>query len=128
MHAWACIPKVHFNWAVVRFYSYPESMSRLRMVLKSMGFLMIFLYVGNCLVLTGSKKGQASSWFSKSSKSCLHGAISFTNFFPDALSFFAVCCRGGGDSGAASSCVTGLNTSEQLLVIVFCYIIISMYM
>lgn len=53
---------------------------------KSIGILIIFLYVGNCLVLTGSKKGQASSWHSRSSSNDLHAAKSFNNFLL-ALSF-----------------------------------------
>lgn len=55
---------------------------------KSIGLLIIFLYVGNCFVLTGKRKGHASSWHSRSSNNALHGASSFINFLEMAFSFF----------------------------------------
>ena len=39
------------------------------MVEISIGIRIIFLYVGNCLVLTGVRKGQQSSWPPSSDKS-----------------------------------------------------------
>lgn len=58
------------------FQTYTESCNFFLIVLRSMGVFMIFLYVGNCLVLTGSRNGQASSCCSSCSRRVLQGASS----------------------------------------------------
>ena len=59
--------------------TYTPSLIRFLIVLRSIGLLMIFLYVGNCLVLTGSRKGHASSWASSSASTVRHMAISLAS-------------------------------------------------
>lgn len=60
---------------------------------RSIGVFMIFLYVGNCFVLTGNRKGQASSWHSRSSRMDLQGASSLISFL-ETFSFFGVWVEG----------------------------------
>ena len=46
------------------WYTYCDSLSLFFIVVKSIGCLMYFLYVGNCLKLTGLRNGHPSSCFS----------------------------------------------------------------
>jgi hypothetical protein len=86
--------KYSWTWFTsIKFRTYLTSYNFFLIVDKSIGVLMIFLYVGNCFVFTGSKNGHASSWHSRSSKIALQGASSLSNFF-GTRSFLELCVDG----------------------------------
>jgi hypothetical protein len=72
---------------------------------------MIFRYVGNCLVFTGSKKGHASSCDSKSSRRILHGFKSLDIFFPLSLRLGVDGVDGGTEGEAAPGVAAELLSS-----------------
>jgi len=84
------------------------------MVLRSIGVFIIFRYVGNCFVFTGSKKGHASSCDSKSSSRILHGFKSLDIFFPLSLRL-GVVGAGGGTEGEAAPVVAAELLSSAIV-------------
>ena len=55
-------PSVNIKLKSTKKKTYTPSLSLRLTVVISIGCLIIFLYVGNCLVFTGLIKGQLSSW------------------------------------------------------------------
>ena len=70
---------------MITFNTYIPSLSFFLMVEMSMGTLIIFLYVGNCLVLTGVRKGQESSWPDNSDNIVWHIEISLSTLLTEVL-------------------------------------------
>ena len=62
----------NFNIWLIFYETHIPSFNFFLMVEISMGALIIFLYVGNCLVLTGVRNGQASSWPPSSERRVWH--------------------------------------------------------
>jgi len=83
------------------------------MVLRSIGVFIIFRYVGNCFVFTGSKKGHASSCDSKSSSRILQGFKSLDIFFPLSLRLGVVGVGGGTEGEAAPVVAAELLSSAS---------------
>jgi hypothetical protein len=82
------------------------------MVLRSMGDLIIFRYVGNCFVLTGKRKGHASSCASSSSSKVLHAVSSRASFL---LRSFLT----GGEAELATELVGAVEGGLEEEVVVF---------
>lgn len=80
---------------------------------------MIFLYVGNCLVLTGKRNGHASSWHSRSSSIVLQGANSLISFFcAFSFSFSFLAAKAEGEVsvlGATMTATLAFDTTETSL-------------